>query len=56
MRGRLSARLSACRYRWQLYRRLRWTDPTVNEVELAVIGAAALLSIMAVLIIMAGRG
>lgn len=56
MRGRLAARLSAWRYRWEMYRRARWTEDTVNEVELAVIGAAALLSIMAVLIIMAGRG
>ena len=66
MRARLAAwryrrwtirgRLAAWRYRWQLYRRVRWTDPTVNEVELAVIGAAFLLAIMAVLIIMAGRG
>ena len=56
MRGRLSARLSAWRYRWALYRRVRWTDATVNEVELAVMGAAVLVGIMALLMVWGRQG
>ena len=49
-------RLTAWRYRWQLYRRIRWTDATVNEVELAVMGSAILIGIMALLMVLGRRG
>jgi hypothetical protein len=56
MSGRLSARLSAWRYRWQLYRRVRWTDATVNEVELAVMGSAVLVALIALFMVWGRNG
>jgi len=52
MRGRLKA----WRYRWGLYKRVRWTDTTVNEVELAVMGSALLIGIMALLMVLGRQG
>ena len=48
MRGRLAA----WRHRLNIYSRRRWTDETVHEVELAVMGSALLVAIMALLIVL----
>ena len=45
------ARLKAWRYRLEMYSRVRWTDATVNEVEVAVMGSAVLLALFAVLLV-----
>ena len=52
MRGRLAA----WRYRFELYARRRWTDPELHEVELAVMGSAILLGILALLLVLGRLG
>ena len=52
MRGRLKA----WRYRLGLYSRRRWTDPEINEVEAAVMGACVLVAIIALLVVMGRNG
>ena len=52
MRGRLAA----WRYRWQLYRRIRWTDASLQEVETGIMFSAVILGIVALLIVLGRNG
>ena len=51
----MRARLKAWRYRLELYSRRRWSEPTLHEVELAVMGSAILIGIMALLLVLGGN-
>jgi hypothetical protein len=50
------ARFKAWRYRMEVYSRRRWTEPQLHEVELAVMGSAVLIGIMALLIVLGRNG
>lgn len=52
MRGRLRA----WRERIELYRRRRWSEPEIREVELALMGASLLVAIMALLVVLGRLG
>ena len=52
----IRARLAAWKYRIELYSRLRWTDATLHEREIAIMGAALLVALMALLMTWGGRG
>jgi hypothetical protein len=52
----IRGRLAAWRYRIELYSRLRWTEPLLHEIELAIMGAALLVALMALLMVWGRRG
>ena len=52
----MRARLAAWRYRIELYTRRRWSEPELHEVELAVMGSAVLVGILALLLVLGRLG
>lgn len=52
----MKGRLAAWWYRIELYSRRRWSEPALHEIELAVMGAALLVSIMALLVCLGRLG
>ena len=49
-------RIKAWRYRLELYSRRRWSEPEINEIEAAMMGACVLVAIIALLVVMGRNG